>query len=318
MTRSRLPFPTVALNDPVRSICVCAFFLLSFATVDAASDQMPAGLWKARSGDLRLQILPKNQIRFFADQNTTAFEVKLDTEATVRREYWFAVDSIKSVEHKVRAPKEPKPKTKSAKPRSPAPQKSKKTEQNTAQKDARKNAGKQAAETGAPQTKPAASANQTNKTQGSTKPPAKQQAAAKAPPANKGPLRLGWLTKDAKIILSFLTEYPPPAPKPQKRNQKKKAKKEPASAKKTASAADPKSTAGDSSKNLKDAPPAKQKQTNAAQKTTQQSAAKAPKPKTPAPRKKQPKKPRGPMPIVELLVFQNGQLVHEAIFERGR
>ncbi|MEQ9365265.1 MAG: hypothetical protein RIF32_13550 [Leptospirales bacterium] len=149
--------------------------------------------------------------------------------------------------------------------------------------------------------------------------PTEQSAVPEKQTDDDGPLVLPWLTKDAKVIVSFLTEYPPPEKKSQSKARKKAVRAQPA-------AAPGQGTNGQRSNS--DAPARDAQKTAAADGkanpgTAVQNGATNPSQPGDATRKaaaKPPRKrrPKGPIPIIELLVFRDGKLVHEAIFERVR
>lgn len=105
-----------------------------------------------------------------------------------------------------------------------------------------------------------------------------KQAAAPLPE-----LQLPWLSADSRLIVSYLIERPPPVPPKQKPARKKKP-------------AQP-----------------QQKQTLAPDKA--KAASRPKQPAKPKPSAKNPERPRGPRPILELLVFRKGALVFEGVFD---
>lgn len=223
---------------PALSICAVLFagFVAAFPwrALSALDDALPRGQWVERQSGLLLEIDSKNTVRFVSNEHTTLIEIVFAPEARVRDEYWMAIKSYKEIEHKL-----PEAGQKSEKAAAPA----------------KPDAG---------QNPPAKNADQTKDEQQTQQ--TEQKAAAPIP---RGPLRLDWLQNDAKMILSFLIERPPPE-KPAKKEEKEAAKSE----------------------------------------KNEQSKDK------PAPPKKEKPKKIGPRPILELLIFRDGMLVRELIFDR--
>lgn len=98
-------------------------------------------------------------------------------------------------------------------------------------------------------------------------------------------LQLPWLSADSKLIISYLMERPPPAPPKRTHTRKPAPKAEPAQDKASAT-----SKARESKQSPVKAKPAVQKV-------------------------KPPERPSGPRPILELLVFRQGALVFEGVFD---
>lgn len=249
MTRFRFSARISYRSIAFRALCFFALCLLPLQSSHAARDDLPFGRWIARGSGLRLQIKAKNTVQFSGDRNTTAFEVVFASEANVRFEYWMAIQSIKEIQHKVKAPKIKKPANNKKTP-----------------------------------------AQKVSKKEPTVKSPAKK------PIPDNGPLRLAWLNKDAKIIVSFIQEEPPP----EKKQKKVKTKKPAVANSKTNGSRDPKKGA------IANSTPDPKTETKT--ETQKKPVATAP----------QSRKPRRPIPILELLVFQNGKLIHEAIYERDR
>ncbi|MCR9142555.1 MAG: hypothetical protein NXI24_09910 [bacterium] len=122
---------------------------------------------------------------------------------------------------------------------------------------------------------------------------------------NDGPLRLAWLTPDSKLIVSFLIEQPPPKKKKPKSAPRKATKAQTQNSKSGAKPASDAKTGNQSESTKTEKPTAKDSPKAGDQK---QVAVKPPKKE----------KARGPIPVLELLVFRDGKLIHEAIFERAR
>lgn len=242
------------------AVLICALLLagaLPPAPLAAADDPLPAGRWVDRRTGVELLILRKNQLRLSHPEKSSALQVELQGERRVRREYWLAVKKITRARAKAAANS-----NKAAAPAKPS----------------------------GPGESPWAikPANSAQKPVGS---------AEKKPAAAPGPeIQLPWLTGDAKLILSYLIERPPPAPpKAKQKKQTRKAAPKPKPAAKAAAAE-------------KQAAPGKAGETKQA----------APKPAEKKVKPKAPARPRGPRPILEVLVFQKGALVFEGVFDPYR